>query len=115
MSPFVARFFFISQQTFVDLQVLLKMCSRYDLKNSSRSLQDDFKTPWKTKNCYDGDFFKTSEKNILRKSSRYVFKTFLQDVFKICLTYLNLYLTNCYLKNVYLANLKRIQDKSTMH
>ena len=74
-----------SQQTFVVLEDVLKVSSRYVLKTSSKRLQcnnfsssktswktswrrleDVLKTSWKTKNCYAED----------------VFKTCLQDVFK---------------------------------
>ena len=96
--------------------------------------QDVLKTSCKTKNCYAEDVFKTSWRHVLKTSWRYVLKTSGKHALKmsrrhvlktswrhyrdkqntywgcLCLTNLNVYLTNLYLTNPHLTILRRIQN-----
>ena len=80
-----------SQQTFVDLQDVLKTSSRRLANMSSRHLQDIFKISWKASSRRLQDVFRTFWKT-RNCCAEYVLKRFqdmsrkyLQDVFKVCL------------------------------
>ena len=66
-----------------------------------RRLEEAMKTSWKTKNCYAEDVFKTSWRRFGDKENVYWY---------LCLTNLNVYLTNLYFSNLYLTYLTRIQN-----
>ena len=79
--------------------------------------QDVFKTPWKTKNCYAEDVFKTSSRHVLKTSWRHILKTSSRRLpgkqivywWYLYLTNLNVYLTNLCFTNLYLTNLERMR------
>ena len=83
-----------------------------------RCFKDVLKTPWKTKNCYAENVFKTPWRHVLKTSLRHVLKTFSrhlrdeQNIYWKCLylTNLNVYQTSLYFTNLYLKNLRRIQN-----
>ena len=134
--------FVSSQQTFVGFQDVLKTSSRHVLKTFSTRLQRNNFTSWTrlTKTSWRRleDVFKSSCKTFWRhlqdvledeKLLRWrhlqdVLKTYLEDVFRrlggkqnvywgyLCLTNLDVYLTNLYFTNLYLTNLRRIQNAS---
>ena len=110
-----------SQETFVGLEDVLKTSSTRLQRNNFTSskmswrrlediLQDVLKTFWKTKNCYAEDVLKTFWRHVLKTSWRHYGDKPSTYWGYLCLTNLNVYLTNLYLTNLHLTILKRIQD-----
>ena len=91
------------------------------------SCKEVLKTPWKKKNSYAEDAFKTSWRHVLKTFWRHVLKTSWRHILKtssrrlggkhvywwyLYLKNLNVYLTNLCFTNLYLTNLRRIQNAS---